>query len=170
MAYEVVELTGGTDDLVVLGIPSRGVPLARRLAASIAEVSGHPVDVGSLDVTMYRDDLRLRALRPLETTAVPSSGIDGRTVLLVDDVLMGGRTVRAALDALNDVGRPRTVRLAVLIDRGHRDLPLHADVVGRTVPTERGDQVRVRLVESDGVDEVRLIQPTTSPSTTEVAG
>jgi pyrimidine operon attenuation protein/uracil phosphoribosyltransferase len=170
MAYEVVELTGGADDLVVLGIPSRGVPLAQRLAASIADVSGHAVGVGSLDVTMYRDDLRLRALRPLETTAVPSGGIDGRTVLLVDDVLMSGRTIRAALDALNDLGRPRTVRLAVLIDRGHRDLPLHADVVGRTVPTELGDQVRVRLVESDGVDEVRLIQAALSPSTTEVAG
>ena len=154
IAHEVLERAKGADDLVLLGIPSRGVPLAHRLAARIAAVEGTDVPVGSLDVTMYRDDLRLHPARALERTDLPPEGVEGRTVVLVDDVLYSGRTVRAALDALGDLGRPARVQLAVLVDRGHRELPIRADYVGKNLPTSPEEQVRVSLAEIDGVDEV----------------
>jgi pyrimidine operon attenuation protein/uracil phosphoribosyltransferase len=154
IAHEVLERAKGADDLVLLGIPSRGVPLAHRLAARIAAVEGTDVPVGSLDVTMYRDDLRLHPARALERTDLPPEGVEGRTVVLVDDVLYSGRTVRAALDALGDLGRPARVQLAVLVDRGHRELPIRADFVGKNVPTGRADDVRVLVAELDGEDAV----------------
>jgi pyrimidine operon attenuation protein/uracil phosphoribosyltransferase len=157
IAHEIVERNRGTADLVLLGIPRRGVPLAERIAAGLARIEGTAPPVGSLDVTLYRDDLRLRPARALEPTAIPPGGVDGRVVVLVDDVLFSGRTIRAALDALNDVGRPRAVQLAVLVDRGHRELPIRPDFVGKNVPTSLDEQVRVALAETDGVDEVVLV-------------
>jgi pyrimidine operon attenuation protein/uracil phosphoribosyltransferase len=154
MAHEVVERNKGASDLVVLGIPSRGVPLAKRLATRIAGVEDAEVPVGSLDVTMYRDDLRLRPARALEPTDIPDGGVDGKIVVLVDDVLYSGRTIRAALTALDDVGRPRAVRLAVLVDRGHRELPIRADHVGKNLPTSLRESVKVLLSEVDGQDAV----------------
>ncbi len=159
IAHEILERNRGAGDLLVLGIPRRGHPLARRLAARIAEIEGSEVPVGSLDVTPYRDDLRLRPARALEHTDIPTTGVDGRTVVLVDDVLFSGRTIRAALDALNDLGRPRVVRLAVLVDRGHRELPIRADFVGKNLPTSLGEDVRVHLREVDGSDEVLIAEP-----------
>ena len=159
VAHEILERNKGADDLVLLGIPSRGVPLATRLAARIADVEGRPIPVGSLDVTMYRDDLRLRPARALERTDIPPGGIDGKAVVLVDDVLFSGRTVRAALDALGDVGRPGLVQLAVLVDRGHRELPIRADYVGKNLPTSVRETVRVLLTEHDGRDAVLLERP-----------
>jgi pyrimidine operon attenuation protein/uracil phosphoribosyltransferase len=154
VAHEILERNKGADDLLLLGIPSRGVPLAARLAARIAEVEGSAVPVGALDVTMYRDDLRLHPARTLEHTDLPPEGVDGRTVVLVDDVLYSGRTIRAALDSLNDHGRPSRVQLAVLVDRGHRELPIRADYVGKNLPTSAGERVRVLLQERDGSDAV----------------
>jgi pyrimidine operon attenuation protein/uracil phosphoribosyltransferase len=157
MAHQLIEKCAGDDgraDVVLVGIPTRGAPLARRLAARVAAFSGSPVDVGTVDITLYRDDLRMRGVRALEETVLPEGGIDGRLVVLVDDVLYSGRSVRAALDALRDLGRPRAVQLAVLVDRGHRELPIRADYVGKNLPTSRSQSVRVRLVEVDGVDEV----------------
>jgi pyrimidine operon attenuation protein/uracil phosphoribosyltransferase len=159
IAHEVLERNKGADDLVLLGIPSRGVPLAHRLAVRIAAVEGSDVPVGALDVTMYRDDLRLHPARALEHTDVPPEGIEGRTVVLVDDVLYSGRKIRAALDALNDLGRPSRVQLAVLVDRGHRELPIRADYVGKNLPTSTGERVRVLLDESDGSDGVLIETP-----------
>ena len=156
VAHEILERNKGPAGLVLLGIPSRGVPLAHRLAERIASVEGTAVPVGALDVTMYRDDLRLRPARPLERTELPSGGIDGQTVVLVDDVLFSGRTIRAALDAMNDHGRPRAVQLAVLIDRGHRDLPIRADYVGKNLPTSKRERVSVLLTETDGHDAVTI--------------
>jgi pyrimidine operon attenuation protein / uracil phosphoribosyltransferase len=156
VAHEILERTDGAGDVILLGIPTRGVPLARRLAAGLAEVEGRPAPVGSLDITMYRDDLRLRPARKLGHTDVPPSGIDGKTVVLVDDVLYSGRTVRAALDALNDLGRPRAVQLAVLVDRGHRELPIRPDYVGKNLPTSQREVVRVLVSEIDGQDAVVL--------------
>jgi pyrimidine operon attenuation protein/uracil phosphoribosyltransferase len=156
VAHEILERNKGADDLVLLGIPSRGVPLATRLAARIADVEGRAIPVGSLDVTMYRDDLRLRPARALEHTDMPSQGIDGRRVVLVDDVLFSGRTIRAALDAIGDLGRPRLVQLAVLVDRGHRELPIRADYVGKNLPTSMSERVRVQLTEIDGRDAVTV--------------
>ena len=156
ISHEILERNKGARDLVLLGIPSRGVPLAHRIAARIAEVEGVEVPVGALDVTMYRDDLRLKPARTLLPTEIPSGGIDGRTVVLVDDVLFSGRTIRAALDALNDIGRPRAVQLAVLVDRGHRELPIRADYVGKNLPTSLRETVRVLLAEEDGRDTVLL--------------
>jgi pyrimidine operon attenuation protein/uracil phosphoribosyltransferase len=156
IGYEIIERNKGASDVVLLGIPRRGVPLALRLAERIAAVEHTSVPVGSLDVTMYRDDLRLRPARALERTDIPAEGVDGRVVVLVDDVLFSGRTVRAALTALDDVGRPRAVQLAVLVDRGHRQLPIRADFVGKNVPTSLAESVRVRLHETDGADEVVL--------------
>ncbi|WP_369254561.1 bifunctional pyr operon transcriptional regulator/uracil phosphoribosyltransferase PyrR [Geodermatophilus amargosae] len=147
----------GLRDVVLVGIPTRGAPLARRLAGRIAAFAGTAVDVGTVDITLYRDDLRLRGVRALEDTVLPPEGIDGRLVVLVDDVLFSGRSVRAALDALRDLGRPRAVQLAVLVDRGHRELPIRADYVGKNVPTSRAQQVRVHLAETDGVDEVLVV-------------
>ena len=156
IAHEILERNRGGRDLVLLGIPSRGVPLAERIAAKIASVEGYDVPVGSLDITLYRDDLRLRPARALLPTSIPSSGIDGRTVVLVDDVLFSGRTIRAALDALGDVGRPARVQLAVLIDRGHRELPIRADFVGKNLPTSLVERVSVRLAGIDDEDEVTI--------------
>ena len=154
IAHEILERNKGADDLVLLGIPTRGVPLARRLAERIAAVEGREVPVGSLDVTMYRDDLRLRPARALERTDIPPGGVDGRVVVLVDDVLFSGRTIRSALTALDDVGRAEAVRLAVLVDRGHRQLPIRADHVGKNLPTAAGEKVQVLVQEIDGVDAV----------------
>jgi pyrimidine operon attenuation protein/uracil phosphoribosyltransferase len=145
---------GGLGDVVLVGIPTRGAPLARRLAARIQAFSGTPVDVGTVDITLYRDDLRRRGVRALEPTVLPDAGIDDRLVVIVDDVLYSGRSVRAALDALRDLGRPKAVQLAVLVDRGHRELPIRADFVGKNVPTSRTQQVRVHLSETDGADAV----------------
>jgi len=156
IAHEIIERTQGAERVVLLGIPTRGVPLAARLAAGIEQVEGRAVPHGSLDITMYRDDLRLRPARALGRTQVPPDGIDGQLVVLVDDVLYSGRTVRAALDALNDLGRPRAVQLAVLVDRGHRELPIRPDYVGKNLPTSQQEQVRVLLTEVDGEDAVRL--------------
>lgn len=156
VAHEILERTDGAGDVVLLGIPTRGVPLARRLSARLAQVEGRPVACGSLDITMYRDDLRLRPARALGHTDVPASGIDGKIVVLVDDVLYSGRTVRAAMDALGDLGRPRAVQLAVLVDRGHRELPIRADYVGKNLPTSQREMVQVLLSEVDGQDGVVL--------------
>jgi pyrimidine operon attenuation protein / uracil phosphoribosyltransferase len=156
VAHEIVERTDGADDVILLGIPTRGVPLAHRLAAGLAKVEGRPAPAGSLDITMYRDDLRLRPARALGHTDVPPSGVDGKIVVLVDDVLYSGRTVRAALDALGDLGRPRAVQLAVLVDRGHRELPIRADYVGKNLPTSQHEVVQVLLSEVDGQDAVVL--------------
>ncbi len=156
IAHQILEKTDGARDAVVLGIPTRGAHLARRLAARIRSFEDVELPVGSLDVTLYRDDLRLRGVRALEETSLPSAGIDGRLVILVDDVLFSGRTVRAALDALGALGRPRAVQLAVLVDRGHRELPIRADYVGKNIPTSPAESVRVRLSEVDGRDGVDL--------------
>jgi pyrimidine operon attenuation protein / uracil phosphoribosyltransferase len=159
IAHEIVERNKGVTDLVLLGIPRRGVDLARRLGARLAAIEGGAGDlvpVGSLDPTMYRDDLRLRPARGLEHTDIPPGGVDNRVVVLVDDVLFSGRTVRAALDALGDVGRPRAVQLAVLVDRGHRELPIRADYVGKNLPTSLRETVQVLLDERDGRDVVLL--------------
>jgi pyrimidine operon attenuation protein/uracil phosphoribosyltransferase len=156
ISHEILERNKGHQDLVLLGIPSRGVHLARRIAARIAEVEGVEVPVGSLDITMYRDDLRMRPARALAPTEIPPGGIDDKIVVLVDDVLYSGRTIRAALDAMNDIGRPQAVRLAVLVDRGHRDLPIRADFVGKNLPTSTGETVAVRLAEYDGEDGVTI--------------
>ena len=158
IAHEILEANKGASDLVLLGIPSRGVLLAQRLAAIIAEVEGTAVPTGALDITMYRDDLRKQPTRTPMPTSGPGATVDGRLVVLVDDVLYSGRTVRAALDALGDYGRPRAVRLAVLVDRGHRELPIRADHVGKNLPTHRGESVRMRLTEIDGVDEIVLMR------------
>ena len=155
IAHEILEREKGPGNLVLMGIPSRGVPLAQRIAARIGDIEpGSQPPVGSLDITMYRDDLRLRPARALGRTTLPSDGIDGRTVVLVDDVLFSGRSIRAALDALGEIGRPRAVRLAVLVDRGHRELPIRADYVGKNIPTSLRESVHVRVVEVDGTDEV----------------
>jgi pyrimidine operon attenuation protein / uracil phosphoribosyltransferase len=156
IAHEILERTDGGSDVLLLGIPTRGVPLARRLADRLSQVEGRPAPAGSLDITMYRDDLRLRPARALGHTDVPPAGIDGQVVVLVDDVLYSGRTVRAALDALNDLGRPRAVQLAVLVDRGHRELPIRPDYVGKNLPTSQREVVRVLLQETDGQDAVVL--------------
>jgi pyrimidine operon attenuation protein/uracil phosphoribosyltransferase len=156
IAHEILERTDGAADVILLGIPTRGVQLARRLASRLAQVEGLAAPAGSLDITMYRDDLRLRPARALGHTDVPATGIDGRIVVLVDDVLYSGRTVRAALDALSDLGRPRAVQLAVLVDRGHRELPIRADYVGKNLPTSQREVVRVLLDEVDGQDAVLL--------------
>jgi pyrimidine operon attenuation protein/uracil phosphoribosyltransferase len=154
ISHEILERNKGADGLVLLGIPSRGVPLAERIAERIAAVEGATVPSGSLDVTMYRDDLRLKPARTLLPTQIPDGGIDDRIVVLVDDVLFSGRTIRAALDALNDVGRPRAVQLAVLVDRGHRELPIRADFVGKNLPTSLVQRVRVHLTGVDDQDAV----------------
>lgn len=156
MAHEVLERNKGGDDIVVLGIPTRGVYLAERLAALMSDVEGRDIADGTLDITFYRDDLRRNPIRRMEPTTIPAEGIDDKIVVLADDVLYSGRTIRAALDAIGDIGRPRAVRLAVLVDRGHRDLPIRADHVGKNLPTSSRERVHVSLVEHDGIDEVRI--------------
>ena len=156
ISHEILERNKGAERLVLLGLHTRGVPLARRLGERIAAVEGAPVAVGELDVTMYRDDLRSQPTRASRKTQLPPGGIDDKVVVLVDDVLFSGRTIRAALDALADLGRPAAVRLAVLVDRGHRELPIRADHVGKNLPSARSERVSVRLAETDGVDEVTI--------------
>lgn len=164
IAHQIIEKTaldsGDADapHVVLMGIPTRGTTLANRLAAKIEEFSGVRPALGSLDITLYRDDLRSRPHRPLERTSVPDGGIENALVVLVDDVLFSGRTVRSALDGLRDLGRPRAVQLAVLIDRGHRELPIRADYVGKNVPTARAEDISVLLSEHDGHDGVYLHQ------------
>jgi pyrimidine operon attenuation protein/uracil phosphoribosyltransferase len=156
IAHQILEKTRGAEHTVLLGIPTRGVPLAYRLAERIAAFEGVDVPVGTLDVTLYRDDLRMHGTRAVGPTDLPPGGIDGRRVILTDDVLFSGRTVRAALDALNDLGRPSQVQLAVLVDRGHRQLPIRADYVGKNLPTSLAESVKVLLREVDGDDAVLL--------------
>jgi pyrimidine operon attenuation protein/uracil phosphoribosyltransferase len=167
MSHQIIEnleKTGsaGLANAVLMGIPSRGVPLAKRLATRIEAFCGTAIPVGSLDITLYRDDLRQRGIRPLGETVEPAGGIDGKTVILVDDVLFSGRSTRAALDALSELGRPSAVQLAVMVDRGHRQLPIRADYVGKNVPTARSESVRVNLAETDGEDGVVLVEGTQS--------
>ena len=156
LSHEIVEKQAGTAGLMLIGIQRRGVPLARRIAASIAEHEDVDVPVGALDITFYRDDLSLIAEQPIVKGTELPSGIDGRTIVLVDDVLYTGRTIRAAMDALVDFGRPQAIRLAVLVDRGHRELPIRADHVGKNVPTSREEIVKVLLEEMDGMDSVEI--------------
>ena len=156
ITHEILERNRGSADLLLLGIPTRGVNLAQRIAKRMSEVEGHPITAGALDVTMYRDDLRLRPARSLEHTDIPDD-VDDKIVVLIDDVLFSGRTIRAALDALNDIGRPRAVQLAVLVDRGHRELPIRADFVGKNLPTSLSENVRVRLAETDDTDGVTIV-------------
>jgi len=159
IAHQILEKTSGAADVAIVGIPTRGVPLAHRLAQRIATFESLAVPVGVLDITLYRDDLRLRGARAIGHTELPRGGVDGRRVILVDDVLYSGRTVRAALDALKDLGRPRAVQLAVLVDRGHRELPIRADFVGKNLPTSERETVRVRVAELDGRDEILIEGP-----------
>ncbi|GAB2981927.1 bifunctional pyr operon transcriptional regulator/uracil phosphoribosyltransferase PyrR [Actinotalea caeni] len=160
IAHEIIERNLGSSDVVLLGIPTRGAFLARRLGERVlrADERDVPLDtlVGTLDITLHRDDLRRRPVRAIEPTTVPAGGIDDKVVVLVDDVLYSGRTVRAALDAVSDLGRPRRVQLAVLVDRGHRELPIRADFVGKNLPTSASEHVSVRLSELDDVDEVAI--------------
>lgn len=155
MSHELLELAGGHEDLAILGVLTRGVPLARRIARTISDTVGVTLTSGELDITMYRDDLRSQPLRPVGRTSLNGS-IDDKTVVLVDDVLFSGRTVQAALHALADLGRPARILLVVLVDRGHRDLPIQAHIVGRTFPTSRAERVRVSMTELDGVDQVTI--------------
>ncbi|HET8590887.1 MAG TPA: bifunctional pyr operon transcriptional regulator/uracil phosphoribosyltransferase PyrR [Nakamurella sp.] len=157
IAHQILESVGDAPVLLV-GIPTRGVTLAGRLTERMRAFTGRDVPMGALDITLYRDDLRGRPPRALEETRMPESGVDGITVVLVDDVLYSGRTVRAAMDALRDHGRPAAIRLAVLVDRGHRQLPIRADYVGKNIPTAFDDDVAVRLAETDGVDAVQVVR------------
>jgi pyrimidine operon attenuation protein/uracil phosphoribosyltransferase len=154
IAHEILERNGGPDSIVLMGIPTRGAFLASRLASSIASIEGRQIPVGTLDITLHRDDLRLKPLRALVPTMTPLGGVEGRNVILIDDVLFSGRTIRAALDALGELGRPKSVQLAALVDRGHRQLPIRADYVGKNLPTSKDQSVKVHLTEIDGVDEV----------------
>ena len=156
ISHEILESNKGPDGLILLGIPTRGVTLAHRIARLVEEFGGAPVPSGALDVTMYRDDLHRNPTRAPQRTEIPAGGIDGRVVVLVDDVLFSGRTVRAALDAVSDVGRPRAIQLAVLVDRGHRELPIRPDFVGKNLPSARDERVRVRLTENDGEEFVSI--------------
>lgn len=156
IAHEILEANHGGSDLVLLGIPTRGVVLAERIGALLERFEPGAGAVGALDVTMYRDDLDRHPTRTPQPTRLPSGGIDGKTVVLVDDVLYSGRTIRAALDAIGDLGRPRAVRLAVLVDRGHRELPIRADYVGKNLPTAAVERIFVKLAETDGEDAVTI--------------
>jgi pyrimidine operon attenuation protein / uracil phosphoribosyltransferase len=158
IAHEIIEKNGGAKDLTFVGLRTRGVTLAHRLAAKIASIDGASVPVGTLDITLYRDDLDLRGAPVVRGTDIPST-IKGKTVVLVDDVLFTGRTIRAALDALIDLGRPRMIQLAILIDRGHRELPIRPDYIGKNLPTSRREAVAVRLTEHDGEDRVVIEEP-----------
>jgi len=156
IAHEILESNRGAERLVLLGIPTRGAVLAERLATIIGRIAASEVPSGSLDVTMYRDDLDRNPVRAPQPTSVPEGGIDGATVVLVDDVLYSGRTIRAAFDALADLGRARAVRLAVLVDRGHREFPIRADFVGKNLPSSARERINVRLAEIDGDDAVTI--------------
>ena len=156
IAHEILEKNKGVRDLVLLGIPTRVAHIAQRLAKAIADIEGVAIPVGTIDVTLHRDDLRSRPARALLPTVIPTSGIDGKKVVLVDDVLFSGRTIRAALDAMGELGRPSQVQLAVLVDRGHRELPISADYVGKSLPTSLKEHVRVSIMETDGSDSVSI--------------
>jgi len=156
ISHEILESNRGSSDLILLGIPTRGVVLAERLGRILHAIEPGTVTVGALDVTMYRDDLGRNPTRAPSPTSIPAGGIDGKTVILVDDVLYSGRTIRAALDALSDLGRPRAVRLAVLVDRGHRELPIRADFVGKNLPSSAEERINVRLDEIDGTESVTI--------------
>lgn len=159
ISHEVVERNRGSKDLVIVGIRRRGVPLAERIRRQIVEIEGLTPPVGMLDIGLYRDDWHQRPFTPIQTTQIPTGSLDGKVVVLVDDVLFTGRTVRAALDALSDFGRPARIQLAVLVDRGHRELPIRADYVGKNIPTGLNDRVTVRVVEIDGEDKVVIESP-----------
>jgi pyrimidine operon attenuation protein/uracil phosphoribosyltransferase len=156
ISHEILEANPSTQQITLLGIPTRGAHLALRIAATMSQIAAHEIAVGMLDITMHRDDLRMRPPRPIMPTSIPNTGIEGREVVLIDDVLFSGRTIRAALDALGEIGRPHTVQLAVLVDRGHRELPIRADFVGKNLPTSIAQSVKVQLTEIDGVDEVLI--------------
>lgn len=158
ISHEILESNRGGSDLLILGIPTRGVVLAERIGAILESIEPGSGTVGTLDITMYRDDLGRNVTRTPRPTRIPAGGIDGKTVVLVDDVLYSGRTIRAALDAMVDLGRPRAVRLAVLVDRGHRELPIRADFVGKNLPSSLSERINVRLEEIDGVEEVTIEQ------------
>jgi pyrimidine operon attenuation protein/uracil phosphoribosyltransferase len=158
IAHEILERNGGATDVTFVGLRTRGIPLARRLAAKIAQIDGATLPVGTLDITLYRDDLDMRGVPVIRGTDIPFS-IKNRVVILVDDVLFTGRTIRAALDALIDLGRPRSIQLAIMVDRGHRELPIRPDYVGKNLPTSRRESVSVRLKEHDGEDRVVIEEP-----------
>jgi len=160
IAHEIIERNKGTDKLVLIGIRRRGVPLARRLAEKIKEIEGSQLPVGVLDITLYRDDLSTLSYQPIVRQTEVNFSIEGKKVVLVDDVLYTGRTTRAAMDAIIDLGRPKNIQLAALIDRGHRELPIRADYVGKNVPTASLELVEVHLVEMDGIDEVVILEKT----------
>jgi pyrimidine operon attenuation protein/uracil phosphoribosyltransferase len=156
ISHEILEKNHGSTNLVLLGIPTRGAHLASRISTIMSGIEGREIPVGTLDITLYRDDLRLRPPRTIMATSIPPFGVEGRDLILIDDVLFSGRTIRAALDALGEVGRPASVQLAVLIDRGHRQLPIRADFVGKNLPTSREQTVKVQIEEVDGTDEVTI--------------
>ena len=156
ISHEILEANTSTQQITLLGIPTRGAHLARRIATSMSQIAGHEIPVGMLDITMHRDDLRMRPPRPIMPTSIPHGGVDGREIVLIDDVLFSGRTIRAALDALGEIGRPHTVQLAALVDRGHRELPIRADFVGKNLPTSITQSVKLHLSEIDGLDEVLI--------------
>ena len=160
ISHEILERNSGSSNITLLGIPTRGAHLAKRIAAAIESIEGTSVQMGTLDITLHRDDLRLRAPRALMPTVIPTLGVEGRDIVLIDDVLFSGRTIRAALDALGEIGRPKSVQLAVLVDRGHRQLPIRADFVGKNLPTSIEQSVVVHLSELDGADEVLIEGPT----------
>lgn len=155
ISHEIIERNRGLSNVVLLGIPTRGVTLAHRIGNFLSEID-IPIPVGTLDITMFRDDLRLRPPRALVPTQIPFGGLEGKDLILIDDVLFSGRTIRAALDAIGELGRPRCVQLAVLIDRGHRELPIRADYVGKNIPTNARESVKVQLQEIDGIDQVEV--------------
>ncbi len=156
ISHEILERNSGSESITLLGIPTRGAHLAARIAANIESIEGKPVQCGTLDITLHRDDLRMRPPRALMPTEIPVLGVEDRNIILVDDVLFSGRTIRAALDALGEIGRPKTVQLAVLIDRGHRQLPIKADYVGKNLPTSSSQVIKVQFTELDGIDAVSL--------------
>ena len=156
IAHEIVERSKDASDLLLLGIPTRGAFLATRIATQLEAIQHHPISVGTLDITLFRDDLRRQPIRPLMQTQIPDGSVENSLVILVDDVFFSGRTIRAALDALNEFGRPRAVQLAVLIDRGHRELPIRADYVGKNLPTSLDEKVTVHLTEIDDEDGVYI--------------
>ena len=157
ISHEIIEHNQGVDNLALMGIPTRGAFLADRISKFISEIESS-VPTGVLDITLHRDDLRMRPPKPILPTKIPSGGIEGKDLVLVDDVLFSGRTIRAALDAIGELGRPKTVQLAVLVDRGHRELPIRADYVGKNIPTSISESVKVHLAELDGNDLVELIK------------
>lgn len=156
ISHEILERNAGSSTITLLGIPTRGAHLAKRIAEIISKIESVPVQIGTLDITLHRDDLRMRPPRALMPTMIPSLGVEDRNVILVDDVLYSGRTIRAALDALGEIGRPKSVQLAILVDRGHRELPIRADYVGKNIPTSASQSVIVHLTELDGADEVLI--------------